>query len=342
MLQGLLGLLKSGSGLSFCSSRQLKNRYGPTTVPEDPAGSKPQRRAQGNGQAMTHPNPDFLPVVTACRKRDIPILKRLVDLAVPLLGASELHIITHRANLAALGKLPAFVQCHDQDTIIPSMTLDSLRSRTDLAEMPLAAGWYFQQFLKLSLQEHFPHWRRFLIWDSDTLPLRRIDCFDPEGRMIFTKADEWHAPYFCSFEHLLGIVPTCRQSFIAQHVPVDVDVLVELKSRINARFPGKNYWTWKIMENIPPQGRNRFSEYETIAHYSLAVHPERCLVRQIPWMRHGTKLVGRRPEGADLEFLSGKYAFAAFESSESPLRRLAQPVYARLPEAFRRLIRRGN
>lgn len=295
-----------------------------------------------NMQAITPPRSDLLPVVTACRKRDIPILRILVHRAASHLGASELHIITHRSNFAALKDMPSYVRCHDQDSVIPGMTLESLRCRTELPEMPLAAGWYFQQLLKMSLQEHFPHWRRFLIWDSDTIPLRRIEFFDREQRMIFTKANEWHAPYFRSIEDLLGIIPTCRQSFIAQHLPVDVDILVEILKSIDSRFEGQKHWAWKIMENLPSIAKNRFSEYETIAHYSLAVHPTRCSVRELPWTRHGTVLVGSRPSNASLELLAKQYVFAAFESSENPIRRASLMLYQRLPETIRKMIRRGR
>jgi len=293
-------------------------------------------------QAITPPRSDLLPVVTACRKRDIPTLRILVDRAASHLGASELHIITHRSNFGTFKSMPSFVRFHDQDSVIPGMTLESLRSRTDIAAMPLAAGWYFQQLLKMSLREHFPEWKRFLIWDSDTLPLRQIEFFDTEGRLIFTRADEWHGPYFRSIENLLGIIPTCRQSFITQHIPVDVDILREIQSHIDSRFKGQKHWAWKIMENLPPIDQNCFSEYETIAHYSLAVHPTRCVVRDLPWTRHGRQLVRSRPNERKLDFLSQQYAFAAFESSENPVRRVALSLYQRLPEAIRKVIRRSR
>ena len=282
-----------------------------------------------------------MPLVTACRRRDIPLLRVLANRAVGFLGASEIHVLTHLANFPLLKDFGPRVFLHDQNSVIRDMTLDNLRSRSELPEMPLAAGWYFQQLLKLTIHERFPEWKRYLIWDSDTLPLRPLETFDAEGRLIFTTADEWHEPYFASMEHLLGVKPVRRVSFIAQHIPVDVGILREMLGQIHARFPGNKHWAWKIMENLPGCGRNRFSEYETFGHHVLARHPERCVVRELPWTRHGMREAGIHPSPQRLEALSKRFAFAAFEAGESPLRRLAMAIYSRMPESVRKRIRRG-
>jgi hypothetical protein len=288
---------------------------------------------------MNIPSP--IPLVTACRKRDIPVLRILVARAAEFLESSEIHILTHTSNFHSFQKFSPRVYLHDQDSIIPSMTLEALRSRIDLPEMPLAAGWYFQQFLKLSIAERFPEWTRYLIWDSDTLPLRPIETFDNEGRMLFTTANEWHEPYFTTLEHLLGVVPTRKVSLISQHIPVDVRILSEMKSAIHDRFPGDRHWAWKVMENLPGTGHNRFSEYETFGHYALARHPERCAVRDLPWTRHGAREAGIRLSAHKIETISKKYAFAAFEANENPFRRLALSVYFLLPDWARKRIRRS-
>jgi hypothetical protein len=75
------------------------------------------------------------------------------------------------------------------------------------------------------------------------------------------------------------------------------------------------------MHNLQGTSTNLFSEYEMYGHYVKNHHPNRASFRTLPWLRHGARVVGGEPSPADLRRLENDYVFAAFESSEMPLRR---------------------
>lgn len=58
--------------------------------------------------------------------------------------------------------------------------------------------------LKYQFAFHEPEDDYFLIWDADTIPLRKLEFFDGQGRMLLTKAEEYHPPYFQTYEKILG------------------------------------------------------------------------------------------------------------------------------------------
>jgi hypothetical protein len=150
--------------------------------------------------------------------------------------------------------------------------------------------------------------------------LRPIEFLDSAGRMIFTRADEFHAPYFENYQHLLGEEPRREFSFISQHQIIHTGTLRELLGRIESRFPGPENWAWKIMRHLTGNGCNLFSEYETYGHYVKNHHPDRAVFRDLPWTREGTRLASYHPRQRDLDELARNYCFAAFEAYQRPWR----------------------
>jgi len=267
-----------------------------------------------------------LDVVTACRAADLSILKvtaRQLRVCLPL---KKLHVITARTNFPkfhrALGPEVVLV---DEDILIPGMTLQSLRQLT-LPGFPQGAGWYFQQLLKFSFAFENPADDYYLIWDADTVPLRPMELFDGNGRMWFTTAEEYHAPYFETYRKLLGEEPHREFSFIAQHLIVQKSILREMFGRIEANFPGPGHWAEKIMRQLEGASTNLFSEYEMLGHYVKNHYPGRAAYRELPWLRHGSREVFGTPSARDLARLGVDYHFAAFESAERPLRRIVRQL----------------
>ena len=172
--------------------------------------------------------------------------------------------------------------------------------------------------LKLGFALHPEAESRFLIWDADTVLLRPLEFFDSEGRLLFTKAEEYHQPYFDNYAHLLGQDPHREFSFISQHIPVDRSILCEMLELVEKRFAGDENWAWKLMKNLVGDGSNLFSEFETYGHFVKNNHPDRAVFRSLPWTREGTTLASFDPTAADLERLAERFFFAAFEKPASP------------------------
>ena len=269
-----------------------------------------------------------LHVVTACRAADVRILRLALDGLRRFTPFQQLHVITARSNFSRCRRaLGDGVELLDEDALIPGMTLRSLRALA-LPGFPQGAGWYFQQLLKFAFAFREPSDDYFLIWDADTIPLRALQFFDAEDRMLLTTAEEEHVPYFETYRRLLGEEPRREFSFIAQHMIVQKSVLREMLAAIEANVPGHDHWAWKIMKNLGGGSTNLFSEYEMLGHYAKNHHPERVTFRKLPWLRDGSRETKGMPSAANLARLGERHAFAAFESGQMPLRRFVRKLRA--------------
>ena len=271
---------------------------------------------------VSHP----LDVVTACLKRDWPILSLAYENLQRCVVMKQLHVITARRDFAyfenALGREVVLL---DENEFIPGVTLAALKV-IPLARFSQGPGWYFQQLLKFQFAFQKPEDDHYLIWDADTVPLRPIQFFDEQGRMLLTKAQEFHQPYFLTYEKILGRPAQREFSFIAQHMVIQKSVLRELVGEVEKHCPGEESWAWKIMRNLGGEGSNRFSEFETYGHFLKEKYPHRAVFRELPWLRRGASECGRNPSPAALAKLSQQYYFASFEDSENLYRRTGRKV----------------
>jgi hypothetical protein len=53
-----------------------------------------------------------------------------------------------------------------------------------------------------------------LIWDGDTVPLKRIEFVTREGLLMYYKSSEYHKPYFAAIKRLIGLDKVVDYSFI--------------------------------------------------------------------------------------------------------------------------------
>jgi hypothetical protein len=271
--------------------------------------------------------PERVDLVTTCLKRDLPILKIAHANVRRFLPVRNFYVITAPRDFGTFEE--AFgreVQLLNEEEMIPGVTLSKLKV------IPLARfaqgghGWYFQQLLKFQFAFQQPEDDHYLIWDADTVPLRPLQFFDAQGRMLLTKAQEYHEPYFLTYEKILGRPAPREFSFIAQHMLIKKSVLRGMLGEIERHCAGDENWAWKIMRNLAGEGSNRFSEYETYGHYLKEKHPELVQFRELPWLRHGATACGRHPSPAALEKLAANYFYASFEDSESFYRRTGRKV----------------
>lgn len=275
-------------------------------------------------------------IVTTCLRRDLPIFRLAAAQLQRLLPVARIVVATRKVDVPYFRQyLDDPVEVIDEGLVIPSMNLFNLRELS-LPCFPRGAGWYFQQLLKLGFVFHSgPSFEHYIIWDADTILLRPLEFIDSRGRMIFTKAEEYHAPYFANYRKLLGHEPRREFSFISQHIIVNKTILREMLAKIESRIPGDDNWAWKIMRSLTGDDANLFSEYEVYGHYVKNIHPSQATFRDLPWTRNGTRLVGSNPSAGDLTRLADKYAFAAFEASQQRFRKTIRA----LKGYFRRLLR---
>ena len=128
-----------------------------------------------------------------------------------------------------------------------------------------ASGWLYQQLLKLNCytvcnEEHI------LILDSDTL-IVNPKKFEYKGNYILDFSDEFHAPYFETYNQLLGLKHRLPVSFVCHHMLFKKSNLQALQAHIasaNAKM-----WDQAIIDMAEQKRPHYFSEYETYANFVL-------------------------------------------------------------------------
>jgi Family of unknown function (DUF6492) len=265
-------------------------------------------------------------IVSACLARDLPIYRLTFMSLQEHLPGSEIHVITRKQDFDLFrNACGESLHLWDEAEMIPGMTLADLR-QMPFSFFPKGAGWYFQQFLKYAFVDVSNDDDYFLIWDADTILLRPIEFFTPEGSPIYTEADENHRPYFETFHALFDVEAKRDFSFISQHQIIHKSTLRTMLSEIDKIKSTKDGWAWTIMENLRGNGCNLFSEYETYGHYLKLKNPQPLATRTIPWTRNGTQIAGYPPSPSKLKRLSTEFIFAAFEANQSTSRRLLRKV----------------
>jgi hypothetical protein len=266
-----------------------------------------------------------LTVIAAARVRDLPVLD-IVSRKLPLMVPFKQFVVVSPDKERAViqTRLGVRARVISENNFVPGITLDSLRG-LPVEGFPRAAGWYFQQLLKLQFAFIEPEDDYYLIWDADTVPLRPMRFFDDAGCMLLTKATEHHTPYFETYRRLLGEEPNREFSFIAQHILVQKSVAREMLGNIERHIPGEGNWAWKIMRTLPEHGVNLFSEYETYGHFVKQHYPDRVRFIERLWRRDPSHKGGCAvPIERELRTASEKYEFAAYERAEKGWRRLAR------------------
>ena len=158
------------------------------------------------------------------------------------------------------------------------------------ALQPRRAGWYVQQFIKMQFAK-FVKDDYYLIWDSDTIPLKPVELFDEHFRPFFDMKTEYHESYFDTLSKILpGIHKVTESSFISEHMLIKKEYMCELIDEIeaNKNLEGTNFQERIInaiaAENLPRTG---FSEFETYGSYVTIRHPDVYIMRKWRSIRQG-------------------------------------------------------
>jgi len=137
------------------------------------------------------------------------------------------------------------------------------------------SGWIYQQLLKLNLDNLNSETRNILVIDSDTL-LTREQCFLNKDHYIFNISDEFHFPYSKPLQDLLNIKNRFPASFVAHMMIFNVDILKELKNKIESITHKK--WYNAIVDSIDLNSIAPFSEYELYGNYMNQHYPNKMKI----------------------------------------------------------------
>jgi len=174
-----------------------------------------------------------------CLPRDLPIARLAVDGVRRYVSSGKICIATHPNAFAECRRmLGDEVELIDECKISGGMTINQLRELR-VEGFPARAGWYLQQMAKLGYATVGAPDEHYLIWDCDTVPLRKIDLFDIKGIIPQTgagaeasqKTKNFSQPIATSFWPIL-----LDFSALAVQRPFDHFIVARFISRSSSRF----------------------------------------------------------------------------------------------------------
>ncbi len=265
--------------------------------------------------------------------------------------ARRVLVMTSRDHFPFVqGSLEAHLPVHllDEDEVIEGITLPAIQKYlTTRSKPPARAGWYFQQFLKMSISRRPDLADHYLIWDSDTVALRALRFFDSDGRTLVNPKTEHLQPYFQLIRALLGIERQVNFSFISEHLMVNRTYMLELIGELSGDSPEGRLWPWRILDAIDDQhlAGSGFSEYETYGNFIAARHPDSFRCRPLQSTRNATVHFGAVPDRYAIHYLmSAGHAFATFEITAPQIKWLIalNRMLARALDACSSIVSRGR
>jgi len=202
----------------------------------------------------------------------------------------------------------------DEDSYIGNLR-DELKTRLPKEYFNMV-GWYLQQFLKIKLAEASSCSSDgvVLIWDSDTLPLKKLKFFDSSSDIFYYyDGDEYHREYFVTIDALLGLEKLNNSSFISQCIVFKKGWLLEMLSEIESKH-NKN-WESAVLNSINFEKKYAFSEYETLGTYIFSKYKNKMkFCDSTRWNRFGRRLLkGSLESYPSLMSTLNQYDFIAYE-----------------------------
>ncbi len=172
----------------------------------------------------------------------------------------------------------------DEDTIITfkkfkKIANQHLKKKYYFNEIQYRLKWYYQQVLKLSFIINFANITKkpIIIWDADTIILKKILFFKKNDSINYGTTSEFHKAYYETNKILLNNQPKYFISSLAQFIsitPLEIKFLIKRLSKIKKKNKNIGEWiTDIIFKSIVSVHKNyngsMFSEYELIGQSNL-------------------------------------------------------------------------
>lgn len=281
-------------------------------------------------------------VVSVCEKKDIRVWKIASGRIIRNIAAESYQLICPDSQIGEfMGQTHPGWEIVGESQYSADCAAEMIRTKVS-GENASRVNWLFQQFVKLNAiaRSELDESDIVLIWDADTVPLRRLSFVNPtSGALMFYHSRERHEPYFRTISALLGFGRQTEVSFIAQCFPVRAGWVREMLGEIEARS-GKPY-VEAVLGCLPGESGAEFSEYETIGSWLIRHHPGEIEFRNgNRWLRDGSSVLPADPSGATgrimLHAMAAMFDFVAIENWKGQIN------WRRLPHRIRRLLIRGG
>jgi hypothetical protein len=121
--------------------------------------------------------------------------------------------------------------------------LNNLKSTSYFNEIQLRLNWYYQQVLKISFIIDFVknNNERMIIWDSDTVILKKIVFFGKDFSIKYATINEFFKAYYLTNKTIFGYLPNFFLSSLLQFVSL---------TKLENEFLIKNLNNFHIKDNL--------------------------------------------------------------------------------------------
>ena len=186
---------------------------------------------------------------------------------------------------------------------------------------PKRTGWYLQQFLKLGYSLICKS-DYYIVWDSDTIPLKKIDFFD-DNAPYFDIKSEYHKPYFTTIENLFSnnYKKEINGSFISEHMVFKTEYVRNMIEEINKnkKIPGNKFYEKIInaIDNVNNLNNSGFSEFETYGTFVYHKFKDSYKIRNWKSLREGIFYFPLPLNQLQINWLAKKYDAISFEKHDT-------------------------
>jgi len=230
------------------------------------------------------------------------------------------------ANKSAEDLIPQSdkVEFFDEDRLMEDLTMEHVKQiMIKIKRTDTRSNWYFQQFLKMSYAFHCST-DYYLVWDSDTIPLRNIRFWkniDGTEKCLFGEHKHQSAQQPCldTLNTLFNgkVKRLFNESFIVEHMMINKKIMKELIHEIemNDQLQGK-YFFEKILYAVNKNDieYGAFSEFETYGNYVLNYYPDMYAIRKLKAYRQGGMVIEKSQINNEvLDWIAKDYDTVSFE-----------------------------
>lgn len=262
---------------------------------------------------MANQLPAIAEVVSVCSSKDIDVWTVAAKRVVQYIKADSYLVIVPDKEVELFSKVTCAPYQVKPESDYVGDAKERISQKLDAANQH-RVGWYLQQFVKISAVLARKDGDIVLIWDADTVPLKRLEFIDAHGQLVYYRGEEFRKSYFDFLERALGLKRTQTFSFIAQSLVLRVAWARELFQALekNAQL----LWVDAILSYVDPSEPAGFAEFETLGTWIWHHHRHEIVISERPWYRNGLSLVGNplKLSAAVWRGLANSYDFISFEA----------------------------
>jgi hypothetical protein len=213
--------------------------------------------------------------------RDIPIILENYYSFKKFYEAFNIFIICPKNQINEFKTKLNFqeIRIIDEDTIISFYDFNKIFNELSgsikyKGDFHKRLGWYYQQILKICFVLNFINSKKenIVIWDADTIILKKINFFKDAHSIKYATLFEFHKEYFQTNEKIIGKLPNYYISSLVQFIGIsvleynffiqNVLKLTKINEEINLAIP--KIILQSIFESHREYNGSLFSEYELI------------------------------------------------------------------------------